>query len=375
MDTTHTVNGKAKPAVNGRVWIAIGVLAALGLTLLLIPRSVNGSSSPSKPALLGTILQGGRMAPSFRLHDQFGHSVSLASLRGRTVVLTFMEAHCNQMCPRLADKMHQMADEVDPTGRKIAILAMTTDPEGDTPEAARAFSRRHGLLARWHYLVGTRKELTPLWHAYAIYAAPKASSPTLDAAHTSATYLIDKKGRERVLMGGDLDVSALEWDVRMLAGLPLGAPTHLDPAPEVGHPAPDFTLRTPGGGTISLHALRGKVVLLNFWATWCHPCRSEMPELSAWYRQQHAKGLVVLGVDQQEGAHAAAEYAQRIHASYPLALDSDGSVSSRYDVVGLPTSFLIDRNGVVRSAPPPGVVKAAYLAQHVLPFLAQAATK
>lgn len=370
MDSAETLRRQHGSVVDRKVWIGIAVLTLMGLGLLFIPRNI-GQSSPTAPrTLLGTVLQKKEMAPPFRLRDQFGRSVSLSSFRGRPVVLTFMEAHCTQLCPRVADKLHQMANEVDPTGKKVAILAMTTDPEGDIPVSDRTFSRQHGLLTRWHYLTGSRKQLTPLWHAYYIYAAPKGSSPALDAAHTSATYLIDRSGRERVLMGGDLDVSALEWDVRILAGLPLRTLTHLDPAPEVGHPAPDFALKTPSGNTIDLHSLRGKVVLLNFWATWCHPCRSEMPRLSAWYRRLRMKGFVVLGVDQQEGARAALDYAHRVRAPYPLALDSDGNVSAEYDVVGLPTSYLIDRQGIVRAVNL-GIVSENYLTKHVHPIMAE----
>jgi cytochrome c biogenesis protein CcmG, thiol:disulfide interchange protein DsbE len=185
----------------------------------------------------------------------------------------------------------------------------------------------------------------------------------------SATYIIDSRGRERVLMGGSLNVQAVEQDVRMLAGLPLHTAVQLDAAPQVGHPAPDFTVRTPAGKSIALRSLRGKVVLVNFWATYCVPCRTEMPELASWYREMRGKPFTIVGIDQQEGASATTAYARKLGIPYPVALDPDGTVGAEYYVVGLPTSFLIDQNGIVRASTM-GDVRPSFLTKHVRPLVA-----
>ncbi len=117
---------------------------------------------------------------------------------------------------------------------------------------------------------------------------------------------------------------------------------------KIGKPAPDFTLTTPEGENISLGALRGQVVLINFWATWCPPCRLEMPFLEAAYERYKDQGFTVLAVDQQESPQAVRAYFQELGLSFPVVVDGTGEVSSLYRVLALPTSYFIDRNGVVQ---------------------------
>jgi peroxiredoxin len=256
-----------------------------------------------------------------------------------------------------------------PAARRVDVVAVTTDPEEDTPAAARWFSSQHGLLHRWHYLLGTRAQLAPIWHAYYIYAAPPNAPASVKDAHTGATYLIDTQGRERVLMGGAPDTATLVRDLQILSGLmPNSTGESAVPAPQGGHPAPDFTLPALDGSAVHLSGLRNRVVLLNFWATWCTPCRSEMPMLANWYRQLHGQHFVILGVDQQQSAAQARSFAQKYHIPYPILLDQSGAISAQYDVVGLPTSLLIDRNGVVESVKA-GILNKSYLSIVVQPFL------
>ena len=108
---------------------------------------------------------------------------------------------------------------------------------------------------------------------------------------------------------------------------------------------PEFSLRTPEGQTVSLTALRGQVVLLNFWATWCLECRQEMPALEGLHRRFGARGLAVIGVNTREGPPVVLTYARDLRLTFPLLLDSDGTVTIRYGVIGLPSTFLVGRNG------------------------------
>ncbi len=114
--------------------------------------------------------------------------------------------------------------------------------------------------------------------------------------------------------------------------------------------APDFTLQTADGATVRLSDLRGKVVLLNFWATWCPPCKAEMPDLNALHEKHGApRDFVVLGINMEESAAAVAAFAAPRQLTFPLLLDLDGIVSSdRYAVRSLPTSVIIDRAGNIR---------------------------
>lgn len=119
----------------------------------------------------------------------------------------------------------------------------------------------------------------------------------------------------------------------------------------LGRPAPDFALRDPAGHIVRLSELRGHVVLVNFWATWCQPCKEELPAIAQAYREQQNAGLRVLEVDEQESPSDAVAYAGQIHDMPPILLDGNGSVFlTQYHRPGLPDSFFIDRQGIVRAA-------------------------
>jgi peroxiredoxin len=130
-------------------------------------------------------------------------------------------------------------------------------------------------------------------------------------------------------------------------------------------PAPNFTLKTVDGEQVRLSDLRGKVVLLNFWATWCPPCKAEMPDLDALHREHGAaRDFTVLGIDVEEGLPAVAAFARQTGISFPLALDADGAVSTNlYNVRAMPMSLIIDRTGNIRDTWTGRITKEAMLAR------------
>lgn len=116
----------------------------------------------------------------------------------------------------------------------------------------------------------------------------------------------------------------------------------------VGNPAPDFTLINMQGQSVGLSDFRGKVVIVSFWATWCPPCREEMPSMEKLYREKRAAGLEILAINTEEnGKRAVSKFLQRTPSSFPILLDSDSEATNSYGVFRLPESFIIDRNGVV----------------------------
>jgi peroxiredoxin len=112
--------------------------------------------------------------------------------------------------------------------------------------------------------------------------------------------------------------------------------------------APDFTLRTMDGPNLRLQEQRGRVVLVNFWATWCGPCRQEMPHLNRLYDKYRASGFTLLGVNIDDDARAAADVAAKLGLRFPVLLDTDKKVSRLYDMSAMPATIVIDRDGKVR---------------------------
>ncbi|RLB76279.1 MAG: TlpA family protein disulfide reductase [Deltaproteobacteria bacterium] len=112
--------------------------------------------------------------------------------------------------------------------------------------------------------------------------------------------------------------------------------------------AADFTLTNMQGEQVSLSQYRGKVVILNFWATWCPPCREEMPSMERLYQKYKDQGLVILAVSADEnGKKAVSQFLQKTPYSFPILLDSDNIAQNAYGVFRFPESFIIDRNGMV----------------------------
>ncbi len=131
---------------------------------------------------------------------------------------------------------------------------------------------------------------------------------------------------------------------------PLSPPALNPPTPNVVTPAaaptaPDFTLTTLEGETVHLSDYRGQIVLLNFWASWCPPCNEELPALNAYYAAHKDQGLVLLGVDVDETADVVRDFVQQKGITYPILLDPQGKASADYSVTGMPTTFIIDREG------------------------------
>ena len=119
--------------------------------------------------------------------------------------------------------------------------------------------------------------------------------------------------------------------------------------PVVGSLAPDFTLTDLDGNSVRLQDLRGQVVFLNFWATWCPPCRAEMPDIEALHRKYRDRGVVVLGVDLRESESGVRAYVEGGGYTWTFLIDTTGQVAAAYRVSAIPTSFFIDKEGTIRA--------------------------
>jgi len=131
----------------------------------------------------------------------------------------------------------------------------------------------------------------------------------------------------------------------------LGLVTDAERAPSAGvrpgDKAPDFRLTKIGGGEVSLSDYRGKVVLLNFWATWCPPCREEMPLFKDVYKKYRDNGFEIIAVSTDASTDVVKDFISEYSIKFVVLHDREGKLSSLYGIQGLPTSFLIDREGIV----------------------------
>jgi cytochrome c biogenesis protein CcmG/thiol:disulfide interchange protein DsbE len=152
-------------------------------------------------------------------------------------------------------------------------------------------------------------------------------------------------GRGRQVASGLLVVAACS----LAQADQLAVPSLLTSLELVGYPSgtmpPQFGGQTLYAGQLSLAELRGKVVLVNFWASWCLECRPEMPVLERLHRELASQGLAIIGVNARESKAAVGRYAKELGLTFRLVLDPDGKINALYGVVGLPTTFLVGRDG------------------------------
>ena len=196
----------------------------------------------STEAILGTELTARETATSFTLTNQFAQPVSMTDYRGKVVLLTFLYTNCPDICPVTTAKIHDAYVLLGDDVKDLAVVAVSVDPECDTPEEARAFSDQWQMTDRWDFLTGPRDDLETIWTAYYIDPSLDSSSGEADASaatshtrptggvaafrrditerylvtHSSPVYLIDREGIVRVLHTLPFEPEALAQDVRAL---------------------------------------------------------------------------------------------------------------------------------------------------------------
>ena len=179
------------------------------------PSNAAQTTSTNQSGLQGTDL-GGTIAPDFKLTDQFGKTITLSQFKGKPTILTFLYTHCPDQCPLTAEKLHTVMLNLGSQAQNVAVLAISTDPQRDTITAALNFSKVHRMLNYWHYLVGSHTQLSPIWSSYSVYAAPTPTTTGGTISHTTAIFIIDKQGRERIYLGSDTTTAQLTADLQVL---------------------------------------------------------------------------------------------------------------------------------------------------------------
>lgn len=137
---------------------------------------------------------------------------------------------------------------------------------------------------------------------------------------------------------------AFRWALAMVLALSVASVQ----AEEMNTPAPDFTLKSRQGENLRLQDFRGEVVMLNFWASWCGPCRQEMPLMDEIYTRYKDLGFTILAVNVDENADEAHRFLDKVPVSYPILYDPESEVSEKYEVQAMPTTVMIDRDGNAR---------------------------
>jgi protein SCO1 len=136
-------------------------------------------------------------APAFTLKDQFGKAISLKDYRGKAVLLTFLYVHCPDVCPLITAALRTTTDKLGANAGKVQVIAISVDPVGDTVKDVRSYLKVRGVLHRFQYLVGTRKQLAPVWNAYKIVSEPDPKLGGRLVGHTGIVIGIDAQGKER----------------------------------------------------------------------------------------------------------------------------------------------------------------------------------
>lgn len=198
--------------------VALVVIVAIIVVLHSIPSRSTGATTPgaattsahANAALTTGIDMQRRPAPAFTLVDQSGASVSLASLQGHPVVLTFLDATCTQQCPIMIEYLNWTAQFLTPQQvAQIDWVAISVNPN-NTPAQASAFLAKNKASMPFRFLLGSQAQLQPLWTAYRITVKPGQT----DVVHTSGLYLVDQRGREREWVSDGFDPKTLAADIQ-----------------------------------------------------------------------------------------------------------------------------------------------------------------
>lgn len=296
-----------------------------------------------------------KAVPAFRLIDQFGRPFNNSSIAGHDVILAAFHTTCRETCPLYTGLFLQLQKQLPPS---VLLVETTNDPWEDTADVLRAYAGTIG--ASWLFVTGDPAALSEFWKPFNV----ELSSGDI---HRSTLALIDSHGYIRSYYSGVPDLGGrlpavladqLNSQGQVLLnshGAGWGQAQVLDTLDAMGGlsfpsstgegQAPGFTLRTLDGKQVSLSDFRGRPVLINFWATYCLPCRVEMPLLQL-VADQHPN-LVVLLLDERDSTPAARDFIIKLQIRSTVLLDTDGKGGDIYNITGLPTTIFVRTDGTI----------------------------
>lgn len=207
----------ASPRGRGR---ALGALALTGVALVLAACGCggNGDGEAAAPKLDGTLALPRKPAPPLRLADSTGRPVDLRDYRGKAVIVTFIYAHCPDICPAIVGNLHAAQSRLGPEAERLQIVAVSVDPKWDTPRVVNAFLREHQMTGRMDYLLGSRPQLERTWADWKVLSepAPAKNDPDL-VEHSALLYGVSGSGRITTLYTSSFSPDQIVHDVPILA--------------------------------------------------------------------------------------------------------------------------------------------------------------
>jgi len=208
--------GPRAAVTRARVWwaVAVAAVAAAGIAAVLIAAGGGSTDASLHPSGLpqGVV---GKPAATFTLQEHTGRSFRSRDLTGRPYIVTFLYTRCPDVCPLIGQEIRQAFAQLGQDASRVAALAVSVDPRGDTPGRVREWLHAQRLPGNFHYLLGSRRELAPVWEAF--YVGPQLTSRAR-SLHTASVWVIDANGRiaTKFSGGAPFDPSDLADDLRAL---------------------------------------------------------------------------------------------------------------------------------------------------------------
>ena len=293
--------------------------------------------------------------PAFALQDQLGRAFDSSTTSGKDLVIAAFHTTCHQTCPLYTALFFQLQKQLPPG---VMLAEVTTDPATDTPAVLDGYGR--GIGAGWTFATGSAASLTAFWKPFGVALATGDS-------HISTLALVDRHGYVRLVyrgvpdVGNDISPSLVTslgvQGLQELAshGDGWGAPSVLQSlltitgpeqvAPNGGGRAPSFSLESTDGRKVGLADLAGRPLVINFWASYCPPCRAEMPLLQRMVGALTTVRLVL--VNEGDTSQGARDFLSSLGIQQAALLDSDLGVGRAYGVVPLPTTVFVRADGSI----------------------------
>lgn len=348
-------------------WTVLGIALVAGVGIGTAIAATRPSGAPAttpfsaSAAKTNPLLDPGvrlsAVAPGFTLTDQFDKRVSLRSLRGKVVVLSFNDPKCTTICPLTTTALLHARKLLGPAASRVELIGIGANPDATGVKWVRAYSRVHRMMREWRFLTGSLPELRRVWRAYRIEAAVVGGS----VDHTPATFVIGPNGRESRLYETAMaysSVNQLGYEIaQSIAALLPGHP-HVNGRESLAEPVlygahDPVTLPRAGGGSVRLGPGSGAHLVLFFdsWETEVTDLRAQLEALNRYQAAATRKGLPPLVAVDEGGVEASPQALRRLlhslphRLSYPVAVDHSGAVADGYRVQDSPWLELVSDKG------------------------------